>query len=69
MAFGSPRPSVTATILTVTLVGTTLAFAFDGVVRWTGIAIALGGFSIGLLLGSWFQLLHGSKPVGRRKDL
>ena len=68
MAFGSPRPSVTFVNLGIVLVGVLLMSTQHGYVWWAGLALLIFGLVMGLIMGSWFQLLPGSKPIGKRDD-
>lgn len=68
MGFGNPRPSITFTNLTMTVVGVVLASTQSGLFRWIGVVLAVAFFVLGLIMGSWFQLLPGGKRIGHRDD-
>lgn len=68
MPFGSPRPSVTFTNIGFVVIGGLLMYVQSGIFWWLGLILLLLGLFLGLIMGSWFQLLPGSKPIGKRDD-
>jgi hypothetical protein len=51
-----------------TIFGIALFVLQSGLFRWIGAALALFFFIAGLMMGSWWQLLPRSRPIGKRRD-
>jgi len=68
MPFGSPRPSVTLTNVVIVVAGALLIYTQNSYLWWLGLILLVFGLVAGFLMGTWFQLLPGSKPVGKRDD-
>jgi uncharacterized Tic20 family protein len=68
MPFGSPRPIFTIVNLLFILAGICILTVVNSWLRWLGIPLILWGVFTGLIMGSWSQLLPGSKPIGKRQE-
>jgi hypothetical protein len=59
---------VTLTNISSVIIGGVLMLTKYTYLWWLGLALFSFGVAMGLIMGSWFQLLPRSKPIGRRPD-